>query len=75
MQLKTGQVVGRCAKPFNYSGKVILSKVQYDAQIKQEIRRVKKLKHGGEWKLSNRPANTLYADDKVIEMKGPSPLI
>ena len=35
---------------------------------------MKKLKNGGEWKKSNRPANTLYADDDINELKGIGPV-
>ena len=72
--LPNGDKVGKRARAFDYSGKVILSKAQYDARINDELERVKKLKNGGEWKKSNRPANTLYADDDICVLKGIGPV-
>ena len=68
-----GDLVGRRCNVFDYSGKVILSKSQYDGRLQSEIERVRKLKLGGEWKRNNRPPNTLYADDEVIEISGVGP--
>ena len=70
VELPCGRIEGRRAKPFNYSGKVILSRRDYAARMDQEIKRVKNLAVGKEWVESLRPPNTLYRNDKNCELDG-----
>ena len=68
-----GHVKGRRAATFDYSGKVVLSKKDYEARMEQEIRRVKNLPAGNEWKTRNRKPEELFADNDVKWLKGVGP--
>ena len=69
VELDSGKSIGRRAKTYSYSGKVILSKKQYDAKIQLELKRVQNLPVGNDWVINNRPPNTLYANDDVGILK------
>ena len=65
VELDSGRIIGRRAKTYSYSGKVILLKKQYDANIQYELKRVRNLPAGNDWIINNRPPVTLYANDDV----------
>ena len=65
VELDSGQIIGRRAKTYSYSGKVLLSKKQYDAKIQAELKRVRNLPVGNDWIINNRPPDTIYANDDV----------
>ena len=70
VELPSGEIVGRRAKPFDYSGKVILSLKDYEARIEKEIKRVKDLASGGEWIEKRRKKGELWANDTVDKITG-----
>ena len=62
----TGVEVGRVCRPFDYSGKTILSIDDYDKQIEQEFRRVRQLSDNTKtWITKNRNPQDLYLDDPL----------
>ena len=48
VRLNNGETEGRRAEPFDYSGKILLSKKQYDANARKEILCVKSLAVGAD---------------------------
>jgi hypothetical protein len=59
--------VGRVAKPFVYSCKVLLSIKDYAKKTMDEFRRRvnKALKNAGEWVKRNRPPNVIYRNNML----------
>ena len=64
---------GKRCMPYDYSGKVILSVIDYLEKMNKEITHVKTLKRGkvGHWiAASGRLEGSLYRDDKATALKG-----
>ena len=57
---------------FNYTGRVILTHKDYKLRIDSEIKRVKKLKFGGQWVLNSNKNQEydIYSDDTVEKIPG-----
>ena len=65
-----GKEVGVRLKPFNYTGRNILTKTKHQVRINAEIRRVKKLdREHKDWVSKHRDENALYHDDPVDKVK------
>jgi predicted flap endonuclease-1-like 5' DNA nuclease len=63
---------GRRCKPFDYTGKTLLTIPDFNKRIKDEIARVKALAHGetSGWVVYEQGSQEkLYKDDSVLEMK------
>jgi hypothetical protein len=61
-----GKLDGRTAKPFNHSGKIILSVPDYEKRKKTEIERVKtRLKEGGAWVVDPSVKGSICSADSI----------
>ena len=72
-ELSSGEVMGRRAETFDYSGKVILSKKDYLAWRQREIDRVRGLPVGSNWVDNKCEKAALYSDDCVSKLKNLRP--
>jgi hypothetical protein len=61
---------GRVAKPYDYTGTVLLSHKDYTGKINKELKRVKTVPNGGEWVQKRRDGNTIYRNDPMSVLKG-----
>jgi hypothetical protein len=60
---------GRTAVPFDYSGKIILSILDYDKHKKTEIEHVQTgLKDGGAWVVNTLVPGSIYSVDSIKEL-------
>ena len=67
----TAEGVGRRARPFDNTGKVILTVKDYGVKIDSEIKRVKSLPgSGAPWVTGKRIPNELYLEDPVTFVHG-----
>ena len=54
VKLLNGSILGRKAKPFSYTGKVLLSMKDYDIKMKVEMKHVQNLKgKGAPWLVNS----------------------
>jgi hypothetical protein len=64
-----GNEKGRTAIPFDYSGKIILSILDYEKRKKTEIERVRTgLKDGGAWVVDPSVPGSIYSVDSIKEL-------
>jgi len=71
----SGNEKGVMLKPFDYSGKIILSKKDYDRKVDDEIDRIRKLVGGKQagWIVSMREEGVLYSNDPLTALSGLGP--
>ena len=62
--------LGQRILAYDYSGKTLISLNERDAKRREEITRVKNLKGGLPWVVSNREEGQLFLDDPVREVNG-----
>jgi hypothetical protein len=62
--------VGVCAKPFCYSGKLLVSLKDDRRNVASEIGRVKGLSHPGLWLADPRVDGTVFENDKTSKLEG-----
>ena len=72
-ELPSGEIVGRRAETFDYSGKVILLRKDYLSRRQREIEPVRGLPVGSNWVDNKREKAALYSDDCVSKLKGLRP--
>jgi hypothetical protein len=65
-----GTTVGVCAKPFCYSGKLLVSLKDDRRNVVAEIARVKALSHAGPWLADTRAEGKVYEQEKTSKLKG-----
>jgi hypothetical protein len=65
-----GTTVGVCAKPFCYSGKLLVSLKDDRKNVVVEIARVKSLSHPGPWLADTREDGQVFEHDKTSKLKG-----
>jgi hypothetical protein len=62
--------VGVTAKPFCYSGKLLVSLKEDQRLVSAEIARVKSLSHPGPWLADTRDVGKVYENEKPSKLKG-----
>jgi hypothetical protein len=65
-----GTTVGVCAKPFCYSGKLLVSLKDDRRNVVVEIARVKSLSHPGPWLADTRDGGKVFELNKTSKLKG-----
>ena len=68
--MENGDIVGKRAETFDYSGKVILSMKEYLARRQCKMKCVRDLPVGANWVDNKREKLELYSNDVVRKMKG-----
>jgi predicted flap endonuclease-1-like 5' DNA nuclease len=70
MKEADGTTVGVCAKPFCYSGKLLVSLKDDRKNVVVKIAQVKSLSHPGPWLADTREDGQVFEHDKTSKLKG-----
>jgi hypothetical protein len=65
-----GSTVGLIAKPFCYSGKLLVSLKEHGRLVYTEISHVQSLSHPGPWLADTREPGKVYENEKTSKLKG-----